>query len=125
MGHEAQFYIGGQWVDPIEPGDSITVINPATEEQVARVAAASAADVEAAVHAAFGLSGYVKFGPRGTSPQGGAPHANWYCACSNGAPTDRHAPFGGYKKSGNGREWGRFGLEHYLETKAIMGYERR
>jgi len=40
----------------------------------------------------------------------------------NGANTDMNAPFGGYKKSGNGREWGRFGLEEYLEVKAVMGY---
>lgn len=35
---------------------------------------------------------------------------------------DFHAPFGGYKKSGNGREWGEFGFNEYLETKAILGY---
>ncbi|MBB5915548.1 aldehyde dehydrogenase (NAD+) [Nocardia transvalensis] len=35
---------------------------------------------------------------------------------------DFHAPFGGYRKSGNGREWGEFGFEEYLETKAILGY---
>lgn len=35
---------------------------------------------------------------------------------------DGQAPFGGYKRSGNGREYGVFGLEEYLETKAIVGY---
>lgn len=35
---------------------------------------------------------------------------------------DFHAPFGGYRKSGNGREWGENGFEEYLETKAILGY---
>ena len=33
-----------------------------------------------------------------------------------------YAPFGGYKQSGNGREYGVFGLEEYLEMKAILGY---
>ena len=40
----------------------------------------------------------------------------------NGARGDLNAPFGGYKQSGNGREWGEFGMEEFLETKAIMGY---
>ncbi|MFD0364643.1 aldehyde dehydrogenase family protein [Nocardia sp. GCM10030253] len=35
---------------------------------------------------------------------------------------DFGSPFGGYKKSGNGREWGEFGFEEYLETKGILGY---
>jgi aldehyde dehydrogenase (NAD+) len=39
-----------------------------------------------------------------------------------GVPNDRAAPFGGYKQSGNGREWGKFGLEEYLEIKAIAGF---
>ena len=32
------------------------------------------------------------------------------------------APFGGYKRSGNGREFGVYGFEEYLETKAIVGF---
>jgi aldehyde dehydrogenase (NAD+) len=36
---------------------------------------------------------------------------------------DFNAPFGGYKQSGNGREWGEFGFHEYLEVKAILGYE--
>lgn len=35
---------------------------------------------------------------------------------------DFAAPFGGYKKSGNGREWGEAGFEEYLEVKGILGY---
>jgi aldehyde dehydrogenase (NAD+) len=36
---------------------------------------------------------------------------------------DTAAPFGGYKQSGNGREYGEWGLEEFLETKAVIGYE--
>ncbi|QFG26144.1 aldehyde dehydrogenase family protein [Actinomadura sp. WMMB 499] len=35
---------------------------------------------------------------------------------------DFHSPFGGYKKSGNGREWGEFGFHDYLEIKGILGH---
>jgi aldehyde dehydrogenase (NAD+) len=35
---------------------------------------------------------------------------------------DFNAAFGGYKKSGNGREWGEFGFHEYLETKSLLGY---
>ena len=35
---------------------------------------------------------------------------------------DPYAPFGGYKQSGNGREYGREGLEEYLEVKAVVGF---
>ncbi len=34
---------------------------------------------------------------------------------------DGMAPFGGYKQSGNGREWGDFGFEAFLEVKAVLG----
>ncbi len=35
--------------------------------------------------------------------------------------SDPAAPFGGYKRSGNGREGGVFGFESYLELKALLG----
>ena len=41
----------------------------------------------------------------------------------NGARVDFAGCFGGYKQSGNGREWGEAGLEEFLELKAISGYE--
>ena len=40
----------------------------------------------------------------------------------NGAPADPAAPFGGYRHSGNGREWGEHGLAEFTETKAVMGF---
>ena len=40
----------------------------------------------------------------------------------NGGGGDMTAPFGGYKMSGNGREWGDYGFAEFLETKAVLGY---
>lgn len=41
----------------------------------------------------------------------------------NNPAFDIGAPFGGYKQSGNGREWAEFGLDEFLETKGMVGYE--
>jgi len=43
----------------------------------------------------------------------------------NGASLDSQAPFGGYKQSGNGREWGPYGIEEFLEVKSIYGYDAK
>ncbi|MFD1191549.1 MULTISPECIES: aldehyde dehydrogenase family protein [Phenylobacterium] len=40
----------------------------------------------------------------------------------NGGGGDMMAPFGGYKMSGNGREWGDYAFHEFLETKAMLGY---
>jgi aldehyde dehydrogenase (NAD+) len=41
----------------------------------------------------------------------------------NGAQPDLGSAFGGYKQSGNGREWGEAGFEEFLELKAMFGYD--
>ncbi|ARU04785.1 aldehyde dehydrogenase family protein [Comamonas serinivorans] len=68
----------------------------------------------------YGLSGYVQ--------SGSLEHARAVAARLrtgnvhlNGAGPDVTAPFGGYKQSGNGREWGVHGFRDFLETKAVMG----
>jgi aldehyde dehydrogenase (NAD+) len=67
----------------------------------------------------YGLSGYVQ--------SGDVDHALSVAAQMrtgnvhiNGTGPDFNAPFGGYKQSGNGREWGDLGFEEYLETKAVF-----
>ncbi|WP_072391522.1 aldehyde dehydrogenase family protein [Hyphomicrobium sp. CS1GBMeth3] len=68
----------------------------------------------------YGLAGYVSSGDieraRRVARRIRAGNVNL-----NSAMNERRAPFGGMKQSGNGREWGRFGLEEYLEVKAISG----
>ena len=39
----------------------------------------------------------------------------------NGGAPDPGAPFGGYKQSGNGREYGKFGLKEFMEVKSVIG----
>jgi aldehyde dehydrogenase (NAD+) len=68
----------------------------------------------------YGLSGYISGSPdRAKAMARRIRSGNVHL---NGARGDFTAPFGGYKQSGNGREWGEFGLEEFLETKAILGY---
>jgi aldehyde dehydrogenase (NAD+) len=72
----------------------------------------------------YGLSGFVTSGNRERAGRvakrirSGNVHIN-------GARVDFGGCFGGYKQSGNGREWGEAGLEEFLELKAIFGYEGR
>jgi len=40
----------------------------------------------------------------------------------NGNNYDPNAPFGGYKQSGNGREWGKFAFHDFLEIKGVVGF---
>ena len=56
MLEKLQFYIDGQWVDPVEP-NSLDVINPATDEVCAKISLGSAADVDKAAKSAKALLG--------------------------------------------------------------------
>ncbi|HUJ97747.1 MAG TPA: aldehyde dehydrogenase family protein [Stellaceae bacterium] len=69
----------------------------------------------------YGLSGYVQSGDLEHARRVAAQLRTGQVRL-NGAGPDFAAPFGGYKQSGNGREWGEFGLHEFLETKAIIGY---
>jgi aldehyde dehydrogenase (NAD+) len=70
----------------------------------------------------YGLSGYVSGSPdRAKRVAARLRTGNVHI---NGAGPDFAAPFGGYKQSGNGREWGQFGFEEFLEVKAMLGAAR-
>ncbi len=71
----------------------------------------------------YGLSGYVS--------SGDVEHARKIAAQMrtgmvhiNGAELEALAPFGGYKQSGNGREWGAHGIDEFLEVKSVYGYKK-
>ncbi|MBL8350223.1 MAG: aldehyde dehydrogenase family protein [Burkholderiaceae bacterium] len=69
----------------------------------------------------YGLAAYVS----GTDPEGVRKVASRLRAGQvslNSAPTDLMAPFGGFKQSGNGREWGEHAFGEFLEVKAVLGY---
>jgi len=68
----------------------------------------------------YGLSGYISGGDI-DKVRAVARRLRTGMVHLNGASTDINAPFGGYKQSGNGREWSAEGFEEYLETKAVMG----
>ncbi len=78
--------------------------------------------VEMANDTVYGLSGYVQSGDinRARKVANQLRTGNVHV---NGAGPDFAAPFGGYRQSGNGREWGEYGFEEFLETKAVLGYD--
>ncbi len=76
--------------------------------------------VEIANDTPYGLSGYVSSG----DPARAATVARRIRTGNvhvNGAGPDLNAPFGGFKQSGNGREWGEHGFREFLEAKSIFG----
>ncbi len=69
----------------------------------------------------YGLSGYVSSGDVDRARRVAA-RLRTGMVHINGADLDSLAPFGGYKQSGNGREWGAHGIDEFLEVKSIYGY---
>ncbi len=76
--------------------------------------------VELANDSPYGLSGYVE----GDPDQARAIARRIRCGQVhlNGAPFTCDAPFGGFKQSGNGREYAEYGIAEFLETRALLGY---
>ncbi len=70
----------------------------------------------------YGLAGYVQSGDM-TRARRVARAIRAGSVYLNGAGQDYCSPFGGFKQSGNGREWGEFGLHDYLEIKVMNGFE--
>ncbi|NCF50821.1 aldehyde dehydrogenase family protein [Gammaproteobacteria bacterium] len=70
----------------------------------------------------YGLSGYVSSGSLDRA-RAVASRLRTGMVHINGAEGNSMAPFGGYKQSGNGREWGAYGIDEYLEVKSIYGFE--
>jgi aldehyde dehydrogenase (NAD+) len=76
--------------------------------------------IEIANDTSFGLAGYVSGADvEQCRAVGRRIRAGWIGI--NGG-FDFHAAFGGYKRSGNGREWGEFGFHEYVEVKSLLGY---
>jgi aldehyde dehydrogenase (NAD+) len=70
----------------------------------------------------YGLSGYVQSGSIDHARQV-ASRLRTGNVHLNGAGPDFNAPFGGYKMSGTGREWGEHGFKEFLEVKAVLGFQ--
>ncbi len=93
-------------------GPVLSILPYESEEQV----------IDLANDTVYGLAGYVQSGDiekaRKVANELRAGQINL-----NGSAPDMAAPFGGYKQSGNGREWGKYGFEEFLEVKAVLGYK--
>ncbi len=93
-------------------GPVLTIIPYADEDDAVRIANDTP----------YGLSGYVSSGDLSRARaiaaklRAGMVHIN-------DASLDPMAPFGGYKQSGNGREWGAHGMDEFLEVKSVYGYQ--
>ena len=92
-------------------GPVLSILTYRTEDEVIRLANDTV----------YGLAAYVQSGSLdharkvAAEMRTGNVHINY-------PAWDTNAPFGGYKRSGNGREYAEYGMEEFLETKAVIGY---
>lgn len=93
-------------------GPVLAILTYETEEEA----------IEMANDTVYGLSGYVQSGDINHAREV-ASKLRTGNVHLNGAGPDLNAPFGGYKQSGNGREWGEYGFDDFIEIKAVLGYE--
>lgn len=77
--------------------------------------------VEIANDTNFGLAGYVSGQDHEQCRSMGRKLRAGWIGLNGGF--DFHAAFGGYKRSGNGREWGDYGFHEYLEIKSLLNYQ--
>ncbi|MFJ2449357.1 aldehyde dehydrogenase family protein [Pseudomonas sp. NPDC087626] len=116
----------GYYVQPTIFADVTADMRVAREEIFGPVLAIMPYDSEAeaiaiANDSLYGLSGYVTSASLDRS-RAVARQLRTGMVHINGARADQAAPFGGYKQSGNGREWGEQGFDEYLESKSMFGY---
>jgi len=92
-------------------GPVLSIIGYETEEEAIRIANDSP----------YGLSGAV-YSADADRARKVAAKMRTGMVYINGADGDISAPFGGYKQSGNGREWGDHAFADFLETKSVLGF---
>ncbi len=109
MQHEQHHYVNGAWVDPLQPV-LLDVVDPSTEEPATQIAVGGPKDVDRTVVAARAAF------PAFARTTAGNVRVNY-------PPSDTAAAFGGYKQSGNGREYGKWALDEFTEVKAVIGYK--
>ncbi len=77
--------------------------------------------IEIANDTPYGLAGYVQSGSM-EHARDVATRIRAGQVALNYSPLDISAPFGGFKQSGNGREWGEHAFHEFMEVKAVLGY---
>jgi aldehyde dehydrogenase (NAD+) len=115
----------GYYVKPTVFGDVTNDMTIAREEIFGPVLCVLGYDdldqaIEMANDTEYGLAGYVSASDLQKAREVARKIRAGWVAINHAF--DMNAPFGGYKRSGNGREWSEFGFHEYLEIKGTLGY---